>query len=149
MPNGNQPQGAEWWGLFVFLIPFEAIGLLMFLALWAALLEPVRRSVWTFASHSVEQRLSWLGVGPRWTWWVESLDRIELARKGKGAWRGLQGAARGVDPEGDGRVYALSLVDCGNSELCSIVGLTEGEARWIADTLLRERAGWFRRRRPD
>ncbi|MEX2115027.1 MAG: hypothetical protein WD845_17670, partial [Pirellulales bacterium] len=40
---GQQPEGFEWLALFLFLIPFEAIGLLMIAGLLVAMLEPVRR----------------------------------------------------------------------------------------------------------
>ena len=55
MPINNPPQGAEWWGLFVFLIPFEAIGLGMFAALVLAVLEPCRHTTWRFERHRVVQ----------------------------------------------------------------------------------------------
>jgi hypothetical protein len=35
-------------------------------------------------------------------------------------------------------------VDRGNKAVCAIDALTEGEAHWIGDAVLRERAGWFR-----
>jgi hypothetical protein len=146
MPDGNPPEGAMWWGLLVFLIPFEVIGLLMFLAFLAALLEPVHRTVWHFTRRGIDHRQTWLGVGPHWTWDVESLDRIELRRDAKRGRRGSPCADQSLAAvlRGEGRCYRLSLVDGSNAELCSISGLTEGEARWIGDIVLRERAVWFR-----
>lgn len=40
--------------------------------------------------------------------------------------------------------FCLTFVDQDNVEVCSIHALTEGEARWIADVVLRERSAWFR-----
>ena len=140
-PGENAPQGVEWWGLFVFLIPFEAIGLGMVLAFVAALLEPVHRTRWTFTRWGIEQRHTWLGLGPRWTWTVEGLERIELRRDGPSGKRRFGSTTSG---NGEGRGCRLSLVDRENAELCSIGGLTEGEARWMGDVLLKEREGWLR-----
>ncbi len=137
MPDNEPPQGGEWWGLFFFLIPFEVIGLCMFLGLLAVLLEPVHRTIWHFTRRDAERRAIWLGVGPRRTWEVASLDRVDLCRDAKRWWHASL-------PGGDGRRYRLSLVDKTNTELCSVNGLTEGEARWIGDAILRERAIWFR-----
>ena len=144
-PIDNPPQGAAWWGLFFFLIPFEVIGLLMFLGFLAALLEPVHRTLWHFTRRGIDHRHCWLGLGPRWTWDVASLDRIELRRDAKRDRRGpSESRSLASALRGEGRGYRLSLVDSSNAELCSINGLTEGEARWIGDTLLREREVWFR-----
>ena len=53
--DGNPPQGVEWWGMFIFLIPFEVVGLVMLLALLGALLEPVRRTTWGFSRNSIKR----------------------------------------------------------------------------------------------
>ena len=145
-PINNPPVGVAWWGLFVFLIPFEAVGLIMVGALLAALLEPVHRTVWIFARQGIEHRTAWLGLGPRRTWEVMSLGRIDLRRETKAFRRGFSGGAPSLTTasDGTGRNYRLSFVDRSNTELCSIKGLTEGEARWIGDIVLRERAAWFR-----
>jgi hypothetical protein len=145
-PVENPPGSAMWWGELVFLIPFEVFGLIMFGVLVAALLEPVHRTVWTFMRQGIEHRSAWLGIGPRWTWEVMSLDRIELRRDAKGLRRASSGRAQSAATVGErfGRNYRLSFVDRSNAELCSINGLTEGEARWIGDVVLRQRAAWFR-----
>jgi hypothetical protein len=57
--QGQAPQGWEWWGLFVFLIPFEAIGLLMLVGLAFALLEPFRRTHWRLEQQRVVRRTDW------------------------------------------------------------------------------------------
>lgn len=144
-PGEPQLQGIEWWGLFVFLIPFEVIGLVMLLAFLSTLLEPVHRTRWTFTRRGIEQRHTWLGLGPRWTWEVDSLDRLELRPDDSSDRRRFcsvnqVSACTSMGAEH----YRLSLVDQNNRELCSIPSLTEGEARWIGDTLLKERGIWFR-----
>ena len=142
----DAPQGMSWWGMFVFLIPFEIIGLGMFLALLAAFLEPVRRITWRIGHHSIQKRLTWAGVGPRWTWWIDRLDRLEVHDE--------QGTARLVDlgvgaektrrvPSGEGQ-FKLCFVDDQNAVLCGIDRLSHGEARWMTDAVLRERPEWAR-----
>jgi hypothetical protein len=143
-PDGAPPQGAEWWGLFLFLVPFEVIGLVMLVALVAAVFEPVHRTVWTLERQGVDYRTSWLGLGPHWTWEVVRLDRIELRRDTKRGRPRWSGTAPSLAASAGSRDYRLSLVDRSNAEVCSIDGLTEGEARWIGDIVLRERAAWFR-----
>jgi hypothetical protein len=70
------PQGIEWWGMFVFLIPFEAIGLVMLLVLLVFLAEPFRRTVWRFHWDAIECRMTWFGLGPRWIYDVFSRSRL-------------------------------------------------------------------------
>ena len=143
-PNGIAPLGAEWWGLFFFLIPFEAIGLAMFVALLAALLEPVRRTVWTFSRQSIVCRWTWLGAGRTWNWPVEQLARLEIRRDDPSVKKTFRASLKfSASTEGDGAEYRLLMVGPEESELCSIDGLTEGEALWMGDTLLRQRKEWF------
>jgi hypothetical protein len=76
---------------------------------------------------------------------VVDVDRIELranegARHKKLGRQTIDGTTLG-DASGQ---FALSIVDNHSAEICSIPSLTEGEARWIADVLHRERPMWFR-----
>lgn len=181
LPEMNGPKGVDWWGLFIFLIPFEVIGLAMFLGLLFVVAEPFRKSSWRFGRQEIERRTTWLGFGPRQTWWIERLDRLELReRDGKIhrllAARGMSGGeprrrwaatANDSTPPAAGQGLAETLqslsaqvrevsaaagadtvdlvfVERGNVELLKINALTEGEARWIADMVMRERPGWFR-----
>ncbi len=136
-------QGVEWWGLAVFLIPFEVIGLLMFATLIAMLLEPVRRTTWRFGRSDIECRLTWFGLGRCWNYMVADLQRIDL-HAGKSSGEQSQSPAQAMrNMRGQGS-YRLSFVDKSNREVCSVKGLTEGEARWVADVVRRERPVWFR-----
>ena len=147
MPGG--PQGGEWWFLFVFLIPFELIGLLLLVGLLLAILEPLRRTTWRFDNDQVVYRLTWLGLGLRRTYPVVSLAGIELTQRANGSkpasgGKQLQVAASGAQWSDEVSQFGLSLVRPPNAELCEIRPLSEGEARWMADTVLRERPQWFR-----
>lgn len=147
MPDGNNggggigaPGSIGWWGLFFFLIPFEVIGLLMFAGLVAVFCDPYRRTQWRFTQYDVTARWRWFGlVGRTWRYPVEQLNRIEL-RPARASQFINTNAADSTS------CYALVLVDRADTELTTISGLTEGEARWMGDTLLRERKAWFTRR---
>ncbi len=45
--------------------------------------------------------------------------------------------------QGAGREYQLIFIGRDRRPQATIQGLTEGEARWMADTLMREQAAWF------
>jgi hypothetical protein len=140
---GHMPQGWMWWGMIVFLIPFEVIGLAMFTGLVVSLLEPLRRSVWRFDSQEIESATTWLGVGPHNRYPVGILDRVEV-RRSNSEKPVMSRCSLGHSGDGSGRSFELALIDQSNTELCTISGLTEGEAQWIAHVLLRERSKWFR-----
>jgi hypothetical protein len=130
-------QGIEWWFLFFFLIPFELIGLVFVAALVMVVLEPVRHTTWLFEPGLVTYRFTYLGFGPRWRYPFEALGRVELTKRNKDS--------RAKQQQGDETPYGLSLVRLDNTELCAVNGLTQGEARWLADTLMREWPQWFRK----
>jgi hypothetical protein len=137
--NNIPPVGAAWWGLCVFLIPFEVIGLIMFAALIVQIVEPIRRTCWKFGRQEIECRWSWLGLGRTWTYPIKLLSRLEIhlvemkkSNPRSANFIGSQEADR-----------SLLLIDKDNAEFCSVKRLTEGEARWIGDFLLRERETWF------
>jgi hypothetical protein len=139
-PANPMPQGAAWWGLFVFMIPFEAIGLLMLWALLCALGEPIHRTVWTFRAGEVERRNTWLGAGLRRRWAVTRLGRLELRRESAGQKRSWKFRTAEQMEE---TTYSVVLITPELRELCAIKGLTQGEARWMAQSILRQCAGWF------
>jgi hypothetical protein len=134
-----KPQSVPWWFLFCFLIPFEIFGVLIWVGLLGAIAAPVHRIRWTFARNRISYRNSWFGIGWQRTWPVEKLDRIELRTgKGRTPWKLHAPSESEITP------YYLSFVEGENREVCSIRDLTEGEARWIGQTMLRKRAAWFR-----
>lgn len=142
MPGGDAPQGGEWWGLFVFLIPFEAIGLGMFAGLVHALLEPSRHTLWRFEQSRIVRQTRWPIYSRTRAWDVLHLDRLELRQHGcNGARRqqflDIAGAAAAQAP------FELAFVTLDNADLCEIDNLTEGEARWMARGVLERRPKWF------
>jgi hypothetical protein len=141
----NAPQGWERVRLLLFLIPFEVAGLLLVVVLVLALSEPLRRNHWRFTPIDLEGELRWREIGRRWSYAIEGLDRIELDRK-TDTKRKLSDLFK--HPKllfaSDECPYRLSFVGRDNVEICEIISLTEGEARWIADQVLRDRPEWFR-----
>ncbi|NUQ61817.1 MAG: hypothetical protein HUU20_04970 [Pirellulales bacterium] len=146
VPEMHGPEGAMWWGLVVFLIPFEVIGLAMFVGLVAVLLEPVRRATWRFSEGVAEYRWTYFGFGPRWTYPIDRPDRIELRRSRENQRPGFRLSIRQAtwSEDANGADRQLVLVGLDNTEVCTIDALTDGEARWIGDILLAERFEWFR-----
>jgi hypothetical protein len=140
MPNG--PQGGMWWFLFVFLIPFEVIGLCILGAFLSQLFEPFRRTRWSFDRQNIECRWTWFGLGPRWLYPVKPLNRLEL-QLGARSKSPSSKSSDLADMVNEGANRSLVFIDGDNTELCSIKQLTEGEARWIGDFVLRERPFWF------
>jgi hypothetical protein len=135
------PAGAMWWGFLVFLIPFEGIGLVMFASLVLAVLEPIRTATWRFDSGSILHGLTWFGIGRWWTYPVDSLVEIELRRA-----KVIQPSRNPLDLRNALRTiragnaaFEVGLVGTNATDVCSVSDLTEGEARWMADVLLRER----------
>ena len=138
------------WFLFFFMMPHEIIGL-CFLTLWlAALTAPAWRLTWTFGEREVTRRLSFsdangavfdLGWSKRFA--IHSPVRIELRRRerkkqSESFWMLLS------HPDGE---YTLSFLDQADKEVLAIKNLTEGDARWIADVLLRAFPSWSRKER--
>jgi hypothetical protein len=160
----NPPDGWSWWGMFLFLLPFEIVGLVVFTLLVGVLSEPFRRSRWTLARNAAWYRLSYLGIGRTWRYEIRELDHLELRKR----WATTLNDSSDEDDEQDDeeeddeeadepetaakqdRVsgadlrFHLALVDRGGKDVCLIEHLTLGEACWMADVILRERAAWFK-----
>jgi hypothetical protein len=142
MPNNNPPHGWEWLGLFVFLIPFEVIGLVMFAVFLLVLLEPCRRTDWRFESNRFIRQIRWPLYCHRRAWDVVGLDRLELRRRDANDPRHRRLPEVTMDIA-DLRLFELTVVDCNNVDLCEIGNLTEGEALWMAHIVFDRCAKWF------
>lgn len=144
-PQNAAPEGIAWWGLFLFLIPFEVLGFLMFGGLLLALIDPFRRTTWTIEERAISYRQKWFGQGRHKTYEIDRLQRLELqsrddASNGKFS---VTQMAPSSTPHND-TPFVLMFIDTENRVACEIAQLTEGEARWMADVVLRERPSWFR-----
>ncbi len=133
-PVKNPPQRWEWWGMFVFLIPFEVIGLVMLATLISTVLEPLRRKTWGFEQDRIVTRTVWSMYRRMRMFNVLGLDRLEL-RRSKGD---------GSEGQWSAEPFTLAFVSTINVDLCDIANLTEGEARWMAHIVLARRPKWFK-----
>ena len=119
------PKGSARWELFFLLIPFEAIGLMLIVALLNELLEPVRLTIWRFGPGTIGHTKTRLGLplGRRRRY---SYERIHVAaiRDDLEAWKNEP-----TYPTGE--QFHLVLSEPDGREICSIKGLTLGEARWM------------------
>lgn len=130
------------WFLFLFLIPFEVIGMILIAAWLGAIAAPATGRSYSFRLGQIEQT-GWFALFRRQKTIVfEELDRLVIdtadARQNSLSKVGKTGPLL--------ESYVLRLVDTQGSTVHEIQGLSRGEARWIADTLLRERPEMFRRR---
>jgi hypothetical protein len=128
-PGQPMLQGFEWWGLFFFLLPFEAIGLALIGGLLLEMLEPFRRTRWIIAPTTIEQVTTRLGL-PLWRRGRYPFDRLAEATI-----RDDLGSSNTKPTYPTGEQYGLLLSDTDRREICSISGLTLGEARWMKGRL--------------
>ena len=142
-PGGPRPFDIEWWGLCVFLIPFEVIGLILFGVLLFTVMEPVRRTSWRFDRDEIIYRLSWLGLGRSRRYDADAVDRIDLRIRNAGE-SGVHFSLNDVHRTTASRGIRLILIDRDNTEVVSINGITEGEGRWMMDCVKRDHPQWFR-----
>lgn len=138
--NGPQPQGWDWWGLFLVLIPFEAFGLLIFVLFVLVLLQPLRSTSWQFASDRIIERKLWLWFGHARTWNINELVRVELRQRKSTLWQYCRDVVAELSRTSS---FDLTLVSSSNVGLCCIENLTEGEARWMAHFIFGRYSSWF------
>lgn len=145
--GAKQQAGADQVGSLLsvgLLVVFGTIGLLLAGALVVAMAEPLRVTRWEFGRDEVRQCVRWLGLGPTWRYSAEAVDRIEVAvdveaRPGKPrGWQGFDAMHESQNP-----LYTVRLM-AGQQTVCAVPRLGEGEARWIANVLRRERPEWGR-----
>jgi hypothetical protein len=138
--DNGMPQGIEWWGMFVFLIPFEVIGLAMFVGLIAVLAEPFRQTTWKVDQQQIKHTIRW----PMFRWSrvfeCDAIDRLELRqneddddqRNSQSSWDSYMNTGS----------FDITFVDQDNADVCTISGLTEGEARWMGGQMMECHSEW-------
>ena len=138
-PN-NAPRGGQWWCLLVFLIPFELIGLGMVVALFAMIADVFRRTACTFRPGEMERVNRWLGIRLARRHEFDADCRL-VAREAILPHPASDKADCEKPPE-DNR-FLLAVLDREGVVVCSIGGLTLGEARWMRAEIAARRPGWF------
>jgi hypothetical protein len=121
------------WFLFLFLIPFELVGL-MLLAAWASVITaPITVRRWVLGPEEIEARVAILGLGRTRRLDVSDLGRVEFRKGANPGKRWGKAANQAPAPEKDSP-FAVALLDHDDCERLVIEGLTEGEARWLHRT---------------
>ena len=131
-PSEHRVRSFEWWGLFLFMIPFEVMGLILLYGFVNELLEPLRVTRWIFRDGSIDHGTTRLGL-PLGLRCVFQADGMRNA-----AVRGDLGPLKwpwAGDAPAEGENFGLLLIDADNREICSIRQLTLGEARWMKGRL--------------
>ncbi|HEV3436684.1 MAG TPA: hypothetical protein VG122_04955 [Gemmata sp.] len=129
--------GGKWWMVFAILIPFEAAGLFMFIALILVCIEPFRYVSWRFECDRIIRRKCRGLLGLTRTWYVVGPIRLELRGEGD-------------EPQDrspltillDRSPCRLVIVSEDNVDICVIENLTEGEARWLAHLIHKRCPQW-------
>jgi hypothetical protein len=116
------------WFVFLFLIPFEVVGIFLVVAWLSALTLPWQRWEWSFDPTTITARVSIWGFGHTRHYDALCLDQIER-RNGTQCRRWLPPRVLTEDPED--RSFSLGIVDGDGRDIFAIVDLTKGEARWI------------------
>lgn len=134
----DQPQGLDWLMQFLFLIPFELIGLAFLLMVVLVIVDPLRAWVTTLTPQEVVDGFGWIGLGRFRRYLLGRIDRLEvrLAPYHVAQFPAKLNMATLWSPDGC-PTYTLVLIETGDLELCYLEGLTFGEACWMADVLIR------------
>jgi hypothetical protein len=132
-PGGPEFLNGEWWFMFVFLIPFEVVGVVLFLAWFFCLIAPFQQTRWNFHRDMVTCRVQWFGIGRSWCYSMENCGTMVVDVQEPGG--NMQTKVRRKLNRETG-AYQLRFVDDQNEEVFSINDLTLGEAHWIANVVL-------------
>lgn len=148
MPGEGAPDGMEWWFLFLFLIPFELIGLALIAGLAATIAAPFRREVWKFGRSEITHRVTWFGIGRVKSFEPPRDGRIEAMPMTVSNDESPSLGSRTDDgsplPASLAARFQVQVIDSRDVEVCTIASLTDLESRWIADLLRRERPEYAR-----
>ena len=138
----DQPHGLDWGWQFLFLIPFQLVGLVLVLLVVLVLLEPLRAWTTRFTQAEIIDGFGWFGIHWRSRFLLSRIDRIEVRRVRYDVPKFPKrlSLASLWSPEGC-PTYSLVPVEPGDRDVCEIEGLTFGEACWMADVLVR-RGDW-------
>ena len=135
IPVKPVPQGWEWWKVFLLLIPFEFFGLVTLAILLLELVKPFRRTEWQFAGVRVIEKKYWPMYCITRVWEILDIARLELRQNNREnqVWKHFHDVTADWTNQDS---FELAMVSSDNLDLCKIENLTEGEARWLARTIL-------------
>jgi len=144
-PGGPARFAPEWWGMMLFLLPFEAIGLIMVVAFLAVLFEPAHRTTWRIDRNEIALCDSWLGIGRTRRYDASRIASVRFDVRETPSYKLPN--VKTFTPQmrtTASQDFHLRLVDRDNVEIVTLNDLTEGEARWVISELERDYPAWFR-----
>ncbi len=127
------------WFLALFLVPFEIIGLVMIISWLYAISSPLWGVCYTIRFGSIERTIWGPVYRSRRTWEFDRLSQIEITEPGFSV-KKIEIPPKRLS-KGD---FRITLIDDTDRAVTSIDALTEGEALWMADVLMREHPRMFR-----
>ena len=130
VPGGHRHLSGEWWFLCLFLIPFEIIGALIGFGLVLTILEPFRRTVWTFTDTNCVRATTRfnLPLGRRTSFQNDGISTVTVRNTDERANAFSLARLKSTGPSTE--AYELFIADREQREVCTINGLTIGEAQW-------------------
>lgn len=143
MPDAKPPEGLAWVGMFVFLLPFELIGLAFFLGLFFSILEPVRRTEILLEHDHIAKRTCYPLYCHTKRWDVRQLSRLELRRHSRLAAERERRHGKTARRTPVPNQFDLAFVLPENADLCTLGPISEHEARWMGHVILERRYWWF------
>ena len=144
--RANKPlNGGGGWCLIAFLVPFVFQGAVVFFGLIKTIMEPYRRTVWTFHPAVIERQDHWPGWHRTKRFSVGEDCRLAVREKirkmSRSARKMLQLMPRN-------QPFELVVLDRDVTPVCGIGPMTRGDARWMREEIESRRPGWFKRVEP-
>ena len=122
IPSKNPVEAGEFWFVFVFLIPFELIGLGFIWGVLCALFAGWSQERWVITKNEIRREKRNLGI--------KSVKRFDVSRAEK------------LEIEPDGLYFVSGQSEDEEETLCTIPLETQAEARWLAARFHQMRASW-------
>lgn len=122
VPSKGTIDGSEFWFVFVFLIPFELIGLGFIWGVLCALFAGWSQERWVLTKNEIRRETRNLGI--------KSVKRFDVSRAEK------------LEIEPDGLYFVAGQSVDEEETLCTIPLETQAEARWLAGRFHQMRASW-------
>lgn len=122
IPSKSSVEAGEFWFVFVFLIPFELIGLGFIWGVLCALFAGWSQERWVLTKNEIRREKRNLGI--------KSVKRFDVSRAEK------------LEIEPDGLYFVAGEKEEDEETLCTIPLESQDEARWLAARFHQMRASW-------
>jgi len=119
---GGVKNGFAWWVQFLFLIPFEVIGVVLFVAVLGSLFAAWGTEKWIFTRNEIRKESKSLGI--------RTTKRFDVSLAAK------------LEIEPDGLFFVSDGGEEEEKTLCEIPLASQAEARWLAARFQQMRGWW-------